>query len=140
MIDIADVLDRLDSLEDRWAMPRITTGLQSVAQSAEASMESTTAHGDVTGATRAGYRSYVVTPEDSGLGVIGGALAAVESRNPGHGALGGGTLAGQVGVVFTCPTDYQRYLETENAGKRAVLGPTLLSYADDCTRHAAEGK
>jgi hypothetical protein len=139
-LDISDVIARLDALEERWAAPRIVAGLGGVAQDAEASMEATTAHGDVTGATRAGYRAYVVTPDDSGLAVIGGALAAVESRNPGHGALGGGTLAGQYGVVYTCPTDYQEKLETENAGQRAVLGPTLLQYADEATRRAAEGQ
>jgi hypothetical protein len=45
-----------------------------------------------------------------------------------------------IGVILTSPTTYQQNLETDNAGQRAVLGPTLQAVADDLTRRAIEGR
>lgn len=139
-LDVSNVLAQLDAYEDHCT-DLATRGLRAGAQAARNDMATTAAHGDSTGATRAGYRAYVVTPADDGQAAIGGAIAAVEDKNPGHGAALGGRLgAGSIGVVITCPTDYQELLETENAGLRAVLGPTLDAYRDALTARAARGQ
>jgi hypothetical protein len=103
-------------------------------------MQDTWAHGDQTGATRAGYRAYVVGAGDSGAETLADAVAAVDDKNPGHAVTAGGQLSqGNLGVVMTCPTDYQEKLEKEEAGKRAVLGPTMDAYRDELTARAARG-
>lgn len=138
-VDISELLEGLDAYE-AWAMQRAARGLAAVAEEAEQAMHATLAHGDVTGATRAGYRAYVVSPEQSGAGEIAAAVADVEAKNPGHSATSPGRLSeGSLGVIFTCPTDYQQDLEEEEAGKKAVLGPTWDTYRDECTARAARG-
>jgi hypothetical protein len=138
-VDLSEVLDRLDAYE-QWAMQRAARGLTAVAGEAEQAMQATLAHGDVTGATRAGYRAYVVSPGQSGAAEIAAAVSDVEAKNPGHAATSSGRLGeASLGVVFTCPTDYQQNLEEEEAGKKAVLGPTWDAYRDECTARAARG-
>ena len=138
-VDLTEVLASLDAYE-AWAIERAMRGLQAVTDEAEAAMQGTLAHGDITGATRAGYRAYVVGPGQSGAAELASAVAAVEAKNPGHSATGGGQLGqGSLGVIFTCPTDYQQDLETEHAGQKAVLGPTLDAYRDELTARAARG-
>jgi hypothetical protein len=136
--DLSDVMARLDAYE-AFVVAQVTRGASAGASEAEAAMHSTLAHGDVTGATRAGYRAYVVGPGQSGASAIAAAVEAVESKNPGRSATSSGQLNGDVGVIFTCPTDYQRNLEEEGAGKRAVLGPTLDAFRDALTARAAKG-
>jgi hypothetical protein len=137
-VDLSDVMARLDAYE-AFVIAQIQRGAGAAASEAEAAMHGTLAHGDVTGATRAAYRAYVVGPGQSGATEISEAAAVVEAKNPGHAATSHGTLAGDVGVIFTCPTDYQRLLETENAGQKAVLGPTLDAFRDELTARAAKG-
>jgi hypothetical protein len=136
--DISDLLARLDAYE-AYALAQAQRGAAAVAGEAEQAMQSTLAHGDVTGATRAGYRAYVVGPGQSGASELAGAVAAVEALNPGHSATSSGRLAGDVGVVMTCPTDYQADLEKQQAGLKAVLGPTLDAFRDELTARAARG-
>jgi hypothetical protein len=137
-VDLTDLLARLDAYE-AFVLAQIRRGAGAAASEAEAAMHSTQAHGDVTGATRAAYRAYVVSPGQSGASAIAEAVEAAEAKNPGRSATSSGTLAGDVGVIFTCPTDYQRNLEEEGAGKRAVLGPTLDAFRDELTARAAKG-
>jgi hypothetical protein len=136
--DLTDVLARLDAYEAH-VLAQVRRGASAGASEAEQAMQSTLAHGDVTGATRAGYRAIVVGPGQSGASELAGAVAAVEALNPGHSATSSGRLAGDVGVIFTCPTDYQADLEQQQAGKKAVLGPTLDAYRDELTARAARG-
>lgn len=116
---------------------RAAAGLRVAAFEAEELLRDTTAHGDVTGATRAGYTAAVITPQDDGSGALAAAVAAVEAENPGRSATATGTLAGSVGMVLYSPTDYQADLE---ASQKATLGPTLAAIADDLTRRAARGQ
>jgi hypothetical protein len=136
--DIAELIARADAYE-AYVLAQIQRGASAVAGEAEAAMHATLAHGDVTGATRAGYRAYVVGPGQSGAAELAGAVDAVEAKNPGHSATSHGRLGGDVGVIFTCPTDYHWELESEEAGKKAVLGPTFDTYRDECTARAARG-
>jgi hypothetical protein len=136
--DIRDLLARADAYEAH-VLAQVRRTSTAVAGEAEAAMQATLAHGDVTGATRAGYRAIVVGPDQSGASEISAAAAAVEAKNPGHSATSSGRLDGDVGVVFTCPTDYQAELETQQAGLKAVLGPTLDTYRDELTARAARG-
>lgn len=107
-------------------------------------MRATQAHGDVTGATRAGYAAYVVSDavvdQASAAAAIQRSVSDVQALNPYHVATVEGSLEVEgFGVVMTCPTDYQEKLETENAGAKAVLGPTLQANADVLTARAARG-
>lgn len=112
---------------------RAERGLQGIAGRVEASMTSTTAHGDITGATRDAYRAYVtgsgLQAEAAAEQALNGAVRAVERLNPGRSARAAWSApAAFVALVLTCPTDYQVELETNNAGQKAVLGPTLAAY------------
>lgn len=122
------------------ALARAQAGLAAGAGDMQTAMRQTSAYNDDTGATRAGTVAYVVGPNTSGAAELGAAVSAVERENPGHAATAGGTLAGEVGVVATIPTDYQRYLESERAGQNAVLAPALAAFADELTARAAEGR
>lgn len=119
-------------------------GLRSVAPAIEATMAATTAHGDVTGATRDGYRAYLVGgnvgEQGSAVAALASAVRAVERLNPGRSATADWSMAAQIGIALTSPTDYQIKLETENAGAKAVLGPTIAQFALRCTEAAAKGK
>lgn len=142
--DVTGALRGLEAFVARQEA-QIRRGLQAAAADAQAAMQQTTAHGDVTGATRAGYRAYVVSdaPVDQAgaLAALNSAVADVEARNPGHSATRDGQIgADSWGVILTCPTDYQRELETEHAGEKAVLAPTFAAYTDEFTARAAEGR
>jgi hypothetical protein len=142
--DISGALKGLDAFVARQEA-KISRGLRAAASDAQSAMQQTSAHGDVTGATRAGYRAYVVGgslgDQAAALQAISSAIAVVEAKNPGHSATAEGHIgADSWGVVLTCPTDYQRELETENAGEKAVLAPTFAAYVDELTARAAEGR
>jgi hypothetical protein len=124
---------------------RAATGLRAAAHDVTVQLKSTTAHGDVTGATRAGYVAYVVgadlLSQGQALQALNMSVAAVAARNPGESAVAPGVIGGEsIGMILTSPTTYQQNLETDNAGQRAVLGPTLQAVADDLTRRAIEGR
>lgn len=139
-LDLASLIARLDAYE-AFVTEQAMRGLDAVTTEAEETMRGTTAHGDITGATRAGYRAYVVGQGRNGSSELLGAAAIVDALNPGHSAVGGVQLGREsLGVIFTCPTDYQWKLETERAGAKAVLGPTLDSYRDELTARAARGR
>lgn len=137
--DVSSALAGLDAFAER-CMAQARAGLTAVAGEAETAMHNTTAHGDRTGATRAGYRAYVVGMGASGSAVIGEAVAQVEAKNPGHSATSTGTIGAQsFAIILTCPTDYQEKLETQQAGEKAVLTPTFAAFVDEFTARAAEG-
>jgi hypothetical protein len=142
--DISAVLAKLESLEDDWSGPRIRAGLRVGAADAEAQLHATQAHGDITGATRAGYAAYVVSDatvdQAAAAAAIQRSVSAVQGLNPYHVDTAEGSLGVDgFGVILTCPTDYQVLLETENAGAKAALGPTLQTVADSLTARAANG-
>lgn len=138
-LDIRDMLAKLDAYLD-YAQVQALAGLDAATTGVEEVMRGTTAHGDITGATRAGYRAYAVGAGRTGATELSGAAAIVDALNPGHSAAASGTLGAQsIGVILTCPTDYQYKLETERAGAKAVLGPTLAAYRDELTQRAARG-
>lgn len=144
MTDLTAVLRGLEAYVANTEA-QISHGLRQAAADAQAAMQQTSAHGDQTGATRAGYRAYVVggtlLNEAAAVAALNSAVAAVEVRNPGHSATSEGTIGAESwGVVLTCPTDYQEKLEVENAGEKAVLAPTFAAYVDEFTARAAEGR
>lgn len=107
-----------------------------------ADMRASTVHGDVTGATRAGYTAGVVGPTlDTLTPALQAAAAEVEARNPGHSQIQsvGERGAAEIAVVLTCPTDYQERLSGNNAGARDALGPTLARNAGRLAAAAAAG-
>lgn len=112
-------------------------GLKGAAAGITLEMRDTTAHGDVTGATRANYTAYAVGLGESGGTQVGRAVAAVEHFNPGHVARSSTGIPGDVGVIITSFTDYQEKLETEGAGAKAVIGPTLQANTQRLTQAAA---
>jgi hypothetical protein len=130
-----------DALYEHFAQ-RAAQGLQRIAPQIEDALANTRAHGDVTGATRDGYRCYVVggslVNQASALAALNSAVAAVDRLNPGHSATASWPIpARSIGLALTSPTDYQVKLETENAGQKATLGPTLRQYLAQILRAAA---
>jgi len=138
---MANELDNLLRGLDRFAAVALDgarDGLGGAAAGLTFEMRSTSAHGDATGATRANYTAYVVGRGADGSAERARAIQAVEFFNPGHVAQSSVHVPG-LGVVVTSFTDYQVELETENAGEKAVLGPTIEASGDRLTAAAAAG-
>ena len=114
-------------------------GLDRQAEAVTRRMRATTAHGDQTGATRTSYNARRVGRGETGAGVVQSLRAVVNLLNAGHAANGRVTITGPLGVIVDSQTDYQSKLETERAGARAVIGPTIQAEAQGFTRAAAEG-
>lgn len=113
-------------------------GLERLAAVLETAMQNDPAHGNVTGATHANYGAKVYGAGRDPSTSTDSQAAIVEALNPGHSATEPITLDG-IGMILDSATDYQRKLETEDAGRKAVLGPTLRGSVDDFTRYVAEG-
>lgn len=136
--DFAKLLAGLDAMKDK-AMDGALAGLKDAADDATGRMRATEAHGDKTGATRANYRAFAVGHGETGSDALGQSIAVVNEKNPGHVATASVDLEAAIGVIYTSVTNYQRKLETEAAGARAVIGPTVQATASDMTRAAAAG-
>lgn len=134
---IQDLIRGLDRLHD-VALDGAARGLDDAAADITEEMQQTRAHGDVTGATRASYSARRVGRGSSGAAQHAASVAAAASLNPGHVASASVSVAG-LGVLIDSATDYQEDLETENAGEKAVLGPTLAAEHPNLTRAAAAG-
>ena len=121
-------------------------GLAAGADLFQADLKATTAHGDVTSATRESYTAYVIGPHrDGSAEASAGYAAAAEKLTGAAGHTGkplrqdSGVVLGQSqkGVILTAFTDYQDKLEIENAGEKATLGPTLQAHAETVTQLVA---
>lgn len=134
---IDDLIRNLDRLHD-VALGGAAQGLDQEAGTVTDSMRQTHVHGDVTGATRASYSARRVGLGETGATEHAASAAAVEALNPGHAASASVQIAG-IGVIIDSATDYQEDLETENAGEKAVLGPTLAASHLELTAAAAAG-
>jgi putative N-acetylmannosamine-6-phosphate epimerase len=137
------LLDGLDAYLE-YLEQRASTGLNAACADVTGLLKATTAHGDITGATRAGYVAYViggtVVDEAKAVQALNTSVASVERLNPGESATASGTIgADSIGAALTSPTTYQDKLESEYAGMKAVLGPTIQTVATEFTRRAAEG-
>ncbi len=127
----------------------VEDGLSDEATQAEAEMYATFAHGDITGATRASYRAFVIGGTHTGASEAASGYAAAQAAISGAIVSHGGAALSQDsgislsqderGVLLTSYTDYQDKLETEKAAQKAVLGPTLQSHAQGFTAAAAKG-
>lgn len=148
VLDDRDLLARLDELMRR--IPQgAEDGLAAFAPSAQAQLQATTAHGDVTGATRASYRVFLVGGVHTGAAEAASGYEAAKAQIEAYPKRAGGEALSQAvdvalgpderGLIYTAYTDYQDKLETENAGQKATLGPTLQATAQDATRAAADG-
>lgn len=114
-------------------------GMKGPAAGVTFDMRDSPAHGDQTGASHANYAAYVVGRGETGALAVAASITAVETLNPGHVARGHVSIETELGVVITSFTDYQDKLETENAGAKAVLTPTVAQSGARFTRAAANG-
>ena len=137
-LDISDVLSKLPAFRTR-SLDGAKAGLAGAAAGITLDMRDSHTHGDQTGATHASYTAYVVGRGEDGSSALSVSAAAVESLNPGHVATAAVAVEGELGVIFTAPTDYQEKLETENAGAKAELGPIVAVSGDRCTIAVARG-
>lgn len=119
-------------------------GIDQAAPLVQQAMQDTTAHGDITGATRASYRALTATNASAGAASgYAAAEAAIAGSPVSHGGQAlrqpSGVTQGEneLVMVLTDFTDYQDKLETERAGEKAVLGPTLYEHSQDITRTIA---
>ena len=134
---IGDLIRNLDRMRDT-ALEGAAGGLDQASGDITRDMQQTRAHGDVTGATRASYSARRVGQGQTGATAHAASVAAAASLNPGHVASAAVSVAG-IGVIIDSATDYQEDLETENAGEKAVLGPTLTAEHLELTAAAAAG-
>ena len=147
-IDDTQLLSGLDALLTRITAG-VEAGLASEAPAAQQLMQETHAHGDITGATRASYRVFVIGGPHTGSAEAASGYAAAEAAIAANAAAQRGREGHALsqdsgvslgpdsrGLLYTSYTDYQDKLEVEG---KAVLGPTLQQTNEDATRRAAEG-
>lgn len=135
--DLNLLRQRLEQLRDIGPRGALE-GLQQKAAEITEVMQQTHAHGDITGATRASYFAAAVGLGQDSAAAASASRAAVELLNPGHSGAGSAQIEG-VGMVISSGTDYQPDLETEDAGAKAVLAPTLQAQYQSNTASAAAG-
>jgi hypothetical protein len=138
VIDDTALLRGLDELLKHIPV-QAEKGLARQAGVAEGEMQGTSAHGDITGATRASYRAFVIGGSHTGAAEansgLDAAIAAIANAVTDHGgrpaSMDSGVRLGSDdrGVLLTSYTDYQDSLEIDNAGAKAVLGPVLQNNA-----------
>jgi hypothetical protein len=136
--DLTPLLQGLERMKAR-ALDGALAGLKGAAAGVTLDMRSDPAHGDVTGATHANYTAFAVGRGADGSAEMAHAVAAVAALNPGHVATNSVTINAELGVIVTSVTDYQEKLETENAGQKAVLTPTIAASGTRFTQAAASG-
>lgn len=113
-------------------------GLQGLCNTLSDAMQNDPAHGDVTGASHANYAAIPVGEGKTTTATVQSLVSVVEELNPGHSETSTVDIP-DIGAILTSATDYQWELETQYAGRKAVIGPTLQGSAIDFTRYAAEG-
>ena len=109
------------------------------AQALTAQLRASSPHGIDTGATDASLTVARVGRGESGAAALSAAVAAVEQHNPGHSATSQVAINGELGALAYSATDYQNYLETENAGQYAYLGPFVPTMGERMTRAFSRG-
>jgi hypothetical protein len=137
-MSIADLIDGLTRFQGR-ALDGAAAGLDEGAGRVTGDMRQTSAHGDVTGATRASYNARRVGRGETGAAQHAASVAAVEGHNPGHVGSESIAITTDLGVIVDSATDYQDQLETQQAGEKAVLGPTIAAAGSGLTAAAAAG-
>ncbi|HMQ30014.1 MAG TPA: hypothetical protein PKD53_04765 [Chloroflexaceae bacterium] len=129
-------LRRLPAEAQAGAIP----ALAGLAEDLTGELQATDVHGDVTGATRASYRAYVVHEADDGSNAAGEGAAAAEALNPGHGVVARtGSIGDDVILVASVFTDYAEHLATDEAGARDAVGPLITRVGEAAAREAAAG-
>jgi hypothetical protein len=146
-INDSSLIAGLDKMLER-IFGGVEDGLQFGAAVAEADMQTTNAHGDMSGATRASYRAFIIGGKFTGSAESASGYADAVSALTGFTGHEGKPLsedsgvvlgADERGVLLTSYTDYQKALETERGGQKAVLGPVLQQNAQQMTEFAADG-
>lgn len=127
-VDVSRALASLRALPVEVQAAAITA-LGGLAQDLEGELAATDAHGDVTGATRASYRVYVVHDGDDGSAAASDGAAAAEAKNPGHGVVARhGTIGDDVVLVASVFTDYAEHLAVDSAGAKDAVTPFMPRY------------
>ena len=134
----------LDELARRIAAAA-RRGLEAEAQAMERDAQNTSAYLGMSGATRASTVAYVVDERDNGSAKIAEAygIAAAyldgftEHAGRAHLEPAGNIGPGEIAVVLTVPTDYIDKLETQRAGEKAFIGPTMNKFRSRLARRAA---
>ena len=138
--DFDPILAALDSILVPAIEEALAAGLQSGAEQLQSLAQATSAYNDDTSATRSGTVAYAATPQDDGSAAFDAALAAVEAHNPGHGqsvGIGESVDENSYAVVLTSATDYINHLESDHAGARAFIAPTMQQNAPQITAAVA---
>jgi hypothetical protein len=130
----------LDALQNR-VLRGAFDSLKPLCRLLSDAMQADPAHGDVTAASHTNYAAYPVSARlgESGASIVASQVSVVENLNPGHSETEPLSSDAAIVVVVASATDYQWELETENAGAKAVIGPTIAGSSDDFTRAAALG-
>lgn len=138
-VDISRAIASLRQLETE-ARAGAIVGLTALADDLTQELAATRAHGDVSGATRASYRVYVVHENDDGSAAAAAAAGEADALNPGHGEVGRhGSINDDVLLVASVFTDYAKYLATNNGGAYDAVSPFIARYGPQIAAEAAQG-
>lgn len=116
------------------------TGLAGAAAGVTLEMHNSPAHSDQTGASHANYNARAVGRGEDGSQQLAVARAAASALNPSEvGPTQTVTINGVVGVIIDSQMNYSPELEQDNAGEKAVVGPTTAASGSRFTEAAASG-
>ena len=115
-------LDKLERDIEAALLRGVATELPGIASD----LAATDRHGDITGATRAGYYADAATGAGA-TGNVSSARSRVAALNPGHAFTETIPAGDGLTVVLSSPTDYQADLSTEQAGRKDALAPGVIS-------------
>lgn len=138
-VDISKAIASLRQLEIE-ARAGAITALTGLADDLTQELASTRVHGDVSGATRASYRVYVVHEADDGSATAADGAAAADALNPGHGVVDRhGSIGDDVLLVASVFTDYAEHLATDEGGAKDAVSPFIARYGPAIAQEAAAG-
>ena len=135
---IDTLIHNLTILRDT-ALDGFAAGLDQGCPHIREELQSTNAHVDQTGATRAGYDALRVGRGEDGSASHARAIAAAEALNPGQTATAGVTIDGELGVIIDDQMAYGPDRETANAGEKASIGPLVGVFGIRLTAAGAAG-
>lgn len=121
------------------ALDGFARGLDTECPEIRAELQRTTAHGDQTGATRAGYNAFRVGRGETGAAILGAAVSAAEALNPGETQTSSVEVSTELGAIISDAMRYGPDRETRNAGQKASIGPLVGVFGISLTAAGAAG-
>jgi hypothetical protein len=131
------IFNGVDALAEREE-DAMLDGLNAGAVNMQATLQTTDAYENQSGATRISTVAFVAHGDDDGAEIVGEAIAQAEELNPGKVVAYEIEGASHPRVIATAFTSYTEYLETTRAAQNAFLAPAMDEQAPHLHEQAIE--